>query len=145
MSLQEFFYCDRTFFFSSWKQQDELGPPLMFKFEDKVLFEYWSFVDEPYISFSLDFKFVEGYVIDNEEALRVLVQDVELVGGNGEVIIPNMSPVWRHERPFRLTFEFDSGLGVMLPRNAEVRGKVAQNVPDLIGMERTSISISKSP
>lgn len=72
----------------------------MFKFQDKVLFEYWSFVDEPYISFSLVFKFVEGYVIDNEKALRVLVQDVELVDGNSEVINPNMSPVWRHEKAF---------------------------------------------
>ena len=114
----------------------------MFKFQEKVLFEYWGFVEEPYTSFSLDFSFSDGYVIDNADALRVLVQDVELVGGNGEVIKPDMSPIWCNARPCRLTFEFDSGFGVTLPRNAEVRGKVAQNVPDLIGMERTSISIS---
>jgi hypothetical protein len=68
----------------------------------------------PYISISLDFKFADGfvadktnnYVIDNEEALRVLVQDVRLVDSNGEVI-QSMSPVWRNQRPFTLTFEFD--------------------------------------
>jgi len=116
----------------------------MFEFQEKVLFEYWSFVDEPWRSMSLEFQFAEGYVIDNEEALRSLVQDVDLVDGNGEVLKTNMSPVWRRDRPFRLTFEFDSGQGVMLPPNAKVRGKVAQNVPYLLAMERTSISISKS-
>jgi hypothetical protein len=117
----------------------------MFHFQEYVLFEYWGFVDEPWTSVSLDFKFPEGYVIGNEDTLRALIQDVDLVGGNGEIIKSSMWPIWRHDRPFRLTFEFDSGLGVILPRNAKVHGKVAQNVPGLIGIERTSISIGKTP
>lgn len=126
----------------------------MFEYQEKVLFEFLSFVDDPCISISLDFKFADGlvtdkthnYVIDNEEALRVLVQDVRLVDSNGEVI-QSMSPVWRKQSPFKLTFEFDRvqfDLGAMLPRNAEVRGKVAQNVPGLFALEISALSIDTS-
>ena len=135
----------KTFFLFELLDQVGTAPENMFEFREKVLFEYWSFVDEPWTSVSLDFKFPDGYIIDHEDVLKVLVKDVELVGGDGEIIKSDMLPIWRNDRPFRLTFEFDAGLGVMLPRNAKVCGKVAQNVPDLIGIERTSISISKSP
>lgn len=51
------------FFSEVGSNKTKLGRP-MFKFQEKVLFEYWSFVEEPYTSFSVDFKFVDGYVID---------------------------------------------------------------------------------
>ena len=128
----------------------------MFEFQEKALYEFMSFVDEPYVSFTLQFKFADGmvtdnsnnymrHIVDNENALRALIQDVRLVDGNGKVIKSNLTPVWRKQQRYPnylgLTFEFDSGVGVMLPPNAEVRGKVAQNVPGLYAIERTSRSM----
>jgi hypothetical protein len=112
----------------------------MAKFQEKVLFEYWNFIDKPWVSASIDFKFSDGVVADSD-MLRGLLKNVELIEGDGQVIKPDIAPIWHSDRPFRLTYEFDSGLGVMLPRNAVVRGMVAQDVPDLIGMERSSISL----
>lgn len=100
----------------------------MTSFKERDLAEHHEFSD-PIVSIHLEFKFIDGFVVDNEQTLTSLVKDVKIVNSSGKVIKSDMEPLWLRDRPFFLLFPIE---GLYLPPDAKVRLHVAQNVPQLI-------------
>ena len=100
----------------------------MLEFKERELTESQDLSD-PIVSIHLEFKFTEGYKVQDAKTLTSLVKDVRIIDGQGEIIKSNVRPLWLRDRPFLLLFPID---GVYVPSDARLRVKLAQNVPHLI-------------
>lgn len=102
----------------------------MTDFKERDLAESTHFHDSV-VSIHLEFKFTEGFKVENAQTLTRLVRDVKIVR-NGEIIKSNLQPIWLHDRPNFLLFPIEQPSGMHLPADAKIRVSVAQNVPHLI-------------